>query len=59
MFQFFITTVPCSWLDGRHTVFGEVTEGYDIVKQVEAQGTREGFVKQDVVIKDCGEIKEA
>jgi cyclophilin family peptidyl-prolyl cis-trans isomerase len=25
--QFFITTVPCKWLNGKHTVFGKVTKG--------------------------------
>jgi peptidyl-prolyl cis-trans isomerase A (cyclophilin A) len=32
--QFFITVAAASWLDKKHTVFGEVTEGYDIVKKI-------------------------
>ena len=32
--QFFITHVPCGWLDGKHTVFGKVVEGMDVVDAV-------------------------
>lgn len=35
--QFYITHVPTSWLDGKHTVFGHVVEGQDIVDSI-AQG---------------------
>ena len=33
--QFFITTVPTPWLNGRHTIFGMVVEGYDVVRKIE------------------------
>jgi len=37
--QFFITTVPTPWLEGKHTIFGEVTSGYENVKKIENQPT--------------------
>ena len=33
--QFFITTAPTSWLNMKHTIFGEVVKGYDVVQKME------------------------
>lgn len=37
--QFFVTTIATPWLDGRHTVFGEVVEGMDVVHSIENSKT--------------------
>jgi len=55
--QFFLTVAACKWLDGKHVVFGHVTEGVDTVKKMEAAGTQGGTPKQPVAIVDCGEVK--
>ena len=55
--QFFITTVKTPWLDGRHVVFGRVIEGLDVVKKVEAQGTRSGRPRSQIRVTNSGELK--
>lgn len=55
--QFFITTVTTAWLDGKHVVFGKIIKGMDIVKKIEAMGSRTGKSAAKVVISKCGEIK--
>ncbi|MDD2702459.1 MAG: peptidylprolyl isomerase [Candidatus Omnitrophica bacterium] len=51
--QFFITTVATPWLNMRHTIFGEVTAGYDVVRKIENIETGSGDrpVKEQKIIK--------
>lgn len=52
--QFFITTVVTSWLDGKHVVFGEVVDGMDVVKAIEAEGTGSGKTRSRIGIAKSG-----
>ncbi|KAJ7844915.1 cyclophilin-like domain-containing protein [Mycena olivaceomarginata] len=54
--QFFITTVATPHLDGKHVVFGEVIQGLDIVRAVEAQGSDSGKPKTKVTITASGVV---
>ena len=40
--QFFITFVPTQYLDGKHTVFGELITGQETLKALEERGSNSG-----------------
>ncbi|GAB5362163.1 hypothetical protein AAMO2058_000774500 [Amorphochlora amoebiformis] len=57
--QFFITTKKTDWLDGKHVVFGEVTEGMEIVREMEFTPVgKRSKPEKDIVILDCGEMPD-
>ena len=50
--QFFITLAPTTWLTGKHTIFGEVTEGQDVVEKIASvPRNRQDKPDKDVQIK--------
>lgn len=48
--QFFITLAPCTHLDGKHTIFGQVTQGLDVIETI-------GTVKTGELDRPVNEIK--
>ncbi|RNF20133.1 cyclophilin A [Trypanosoma conorhini] len=54
--QFFICTAPTQWLDGKHVVFGQVLEGMDVVKAMEAVGSQTGKTSKPVKIEASGQL---
>jgi cyclophilin family peptidyl-prolyl cis-trans isomerase len=48
--QFFLTFVPTPWLDGKHTIFGEVVAGKDTLHKLEELGSRSGRPKEPLEI---------
>ena len=53
--QFFITEKDTPWLDGRHTVFGKITEGADLIPKItrveKSDGPEGSRPKVDIVLK--------
>jgi len=51
--QFFITTTETPWLNGAHTIFGEVVKGYDVVEKLEKvkTGMHDKPVEDQKIIK--------
>lgn len=56
--QFFICTADTKWLDGKHVVFGQVTAGLEVVRQIESYGSQgdSGAPSATVTIAECGQI---
>jgi len=54
--QFFLCTKKTEWLDGKHVVFGKVVDGMDVVKAVEAVGSKRGTTSEKVLVASSGEL---
>jgi hypothetical protein len=52
----FICTGETPWLNGKHTVFGKVTKGMDVVKAISFRGNEMGRPTSKVTIQDCGAL---
>lgn len=51
--QFFITFVPTPFLDGKHTIFGELIEGEETLEALEARGSRSGRTSEPLKINEA------
>ena len=49
--QFFLTFVPTPWLDGKHTIFGEVEGGEAVLQALEACGSSSGRTTEKLVME--------
>jgi cyclophilin family peptidyl-prolyl cis-trans isomerase len=56
--QFFLTFKETPWLDGKHTIFGEVVEGKDVLEKLEAAGSQSGRTSEPLkMLKVTIEVK--
>nr|ANA56665.1 cyclophilin 5 [Neoporphyra seriata] len=58
--QFFITFGKTAWLDGKHVVFGRVTDGLDVLDKIEAVKTASADRPvAEILVTDCGVLPSA
>ncbi|XP_041354876.1 peptidyl-prolyl cis-trans isomerase slr1251-like [Gigantopelta aegis] len=53
--QFFITLQPCNWMHTKYVCFGQVIEGTQTLKKMEAQTTMNERPNTDITVTDCGQ----
>ncbi len=49
--QFFLTFVPTPWLDGKHTIFGEVVDGNQTLEKLEQRGSQSGRTSESLTLE--------
>jgi len=52
--QFFLCTEKTDYLDGKHVVFGQVVQGYSVVKAMEKCGSESGKTSMPIMVVDAG-----
>ena len=56
--QFFLTFVPTPHLNGKHTIFGEIVEGMEVLRELERFGTGSGTTKEPLLMKNATIVVE-
>ncbi len=56
--QFFVTVAPVVWLTGKHTIFGEVTQGYEVVEAISRTDTGPQDKPREDVVLERVDIRE-
>merc|ERR1712048_400884 len=54
--QFFMTFIPCTWLDGKHTVFGQVVDGFQTLDALESVSSSTGATAAKCMIENSGQL---
>ncbi|KAJ6239178.1 peptidyl-prolyl cis-trans isomerase cyp63 [Anaeramoeba flamelloides] len=54
--QFFITFIPCTWLDNKHVVFGEVMNGMSVLDKIHECSSSSGRPSKKIQITDSGQL---